>query len=459
MKDLLISLDSNILKVSYCGPEGCAGFSQEMPLEIVQDTQIVDAEKFTEKLIDLSSSLLPLKKKPDALSFLVGSQDVTLAFLTVNKGGNTIEEQLVEAAVSKIDIPLEDLYFSYTKIAPFVYQFIGIKKAYMDSLLEVANLWGVPIKSVVPWVLLLPKTLKESTSAIFVGSFENKHTVALSELNGIYFSSSYDEKKTDKELAELVKQLSFYNRATPIRSIYTINSTFSIGDSYQVHPILEKDNYFEQEGFETHDLLLKVMKGMPDLLNSQVNLLNLLPLPAVKSKSGILASISAVILLTLLVGGYFFFFKGDSESPATLVPTSDDVLSETSTASSQVEAPSTEAPAQTETAPNGKVYTKKDLVIRVENASEVNGAAARTKTLLEGLGFKVESVGTAPNQLELTQVLITENLMDLKGELKQALGDNIPIEVVDVLDELDSSSKEEGYTHNVLIRLGKNSSI
>jgi hypothetical protein len=451
MKDLLISLDSNILKVSYCGPEGCAGFSQKITAEIVQDSQILDVEKFTEKLIELSSSLLPIKNKPDALSFLVDPQDVILSFLTVSKSENSLEEQLVEAAVSKIETPLEDLYFNYTKIAPFVYQFIGIRRTYMDSLLEVANLWGVPVRSVIPWVMLLPKTLKDSAPAIFIGAFEGRHTVALSELNGIYFASTYEEEKTDKELTDLVKQLSLYNRSTPIKNVYTVNSAFSIGGQYQVHPILEEESYFGEEGFEVHDLVLKVMKQMPDLLNSQVNMLGLLPLPEVRNKSKALVPMSIAVLLALLTGGYFIF-RGNSGSSVALVPTSSEVLSEASVV--PAESIPEETPVTEET--NGKVYTKDDLVIRVENATEVNGAAGRTQELLEGLGFKVESIGTAPNQLEQTQVLVTEKMMDLKDVIKEALSEDIPVGVVDVLDELDPNGE---YSHNVLIRLGKDSSI
>ncbi|HDQ88715.1 MAG TPA: LytR family transcriptional regulator [candidate division WWE3 bacterium] len=455
MKDLLISLDSNILKVSYCSPEGCAGFSQELPSNLVQDSKILNIEEFTEKLIELSSSLLPIKNKPDALTFLIGPQDVILSFLTISKGENSVEERLVEATVSKIETPLENLYFSYNKIAPFVYQFVGIKKEFLDSFLEISSLWGVPIKSVVPWVLLLPKTLEDTSPAIFIGTFEDKHIVVLSELNGVYFASSYEKEKTDKELSDLVKKLSLYNRSTPIKNIYTVNSAFTIGGQYQVHPILSEDSYFEEESFEMHDIVLKVIKGSPDLLSSHVNMLNLLPLPEVRSNKALVpVSAGMAVLVALVIGGYFIFVRGDSTPP--VVPS--EVLSGSDVTLEVPEStPSASPEVEKETPPNGKVYTLKDMIIRVENATEVNGAAGRTKEFLESQDLTVESIGTAPNQLELTQVLITPDLMDLKEELKEVLGKNIPMGVVDTLEKLDSSDEE--YSHNVLIRLGKDSSI
>ncbi|MBP8960738.1 LytR C-terminal domain-containing protein [Patescibacteria group bacterium] len=464
MKDLLISLNSNTLRVSLCSPQGCAGFFQELPDSVVNDSQILNVEAFTQQLIDLSSSLLPIKHKPDSLSFIVDSQDIILAFLTVTKNeDSSLEEQLTAEAIVKSPVPLEDLYFSYTKIAPFVYQFVGIKKDYLDSLLEVSNLWGVPIKAVVPWALLLPKALEQTSSAIFVGFFNNKHTVVLSELHGVYFAASYEKEKTEEEMLDLVEKLSLYNRTTPIKDIYTVNAAFTIGESYKVHPLLEEESFFGEEGYELHDLVLKATKKMPELLSSHVNVLNLLPLPEAVSRTKILVPI--VGALVLVAFGGFFLLRGDVSNSARLVPSgslssSPDVLSEVSQAQdSSVEEAQVKEDSEenlTTGGTKGEAPTIADLIIRVENATEVNGAASRTQKLLEEKGYKVESIGTAPNQLELTQVLITAKMMPLKDELKLALGEKIPVEIVDELDELPSN---EEYSHNVLIRLGKNSSI
>ncbi len=461
MKDLLISLDSNILKVSYCGPDGCAGFSQEISQDIVSDSKILNPELFARKLIELSSSLLPLKKKPDALTFIVPPENVLLAFHSVSKGETPVQDQLCAEASSKINVPLESLYFTHFKIAPFVYQFIGVDKDYLESLVKVSNLWGVPIRSVVPWVLLLPKTLPDSSPSIFVGNFDDKYIVALSELNGIYFSASYDEEKTEAEISDLVRKLSVYNRSSPIQNVYTVNASFSIGGAYKVHPILEQERYLGQEGFEIHDLTLRVLKDYPDILNSYINLLNLLPLPKVRAKTNSLVSASvAVSVVALLLAGFFWGMPKFSKT-ASLIPVADNVLGgETKTPeSSLTETPTREHKVDSENSQvlkKASQYTKKDMIIRIENASEVNGAAARTKALLEGLGYKVESIGTSSTQLESSQVLITKPLMELRDELKRDLGDKVPVSVVDTLDEL---SPNEEYSHNVLIRLGKDAKI
>lgn len=454
MKDLLISLDSNILKVSYCGPDGCAGFSQEISQDIVSDSRILNPELFAQKLIELSSSLLPLKKKPDALTFIVPPEDVLLSFHSVSKGDTPVQDQLCAEASSKVNVPLESLYFTHLKIAPFVYQFIGVNKDYLETLIKVSNFWGVPIRSVVPWVLLLPKTLPDSSPAIFVGNFDNKYIVALSELNGIYFSNSFEEEKTEAEISDLVRKLSVYNRSSPIQNIYTVNASFSIGGAYKVHPILEQERYLGQEGFEVHDLTLRVLKDYPDILNSYINLLNLLPLPKVRTKTNSLVSASAgVLVVALLLAGFFWGMPKFSKK-ASLVPVASNVLGgETKVLESSSTKSSTKEIKENPTNPDN---SKNLVVIRVENATEVNGAAARTKALLESLGYKVESIGTSSTQLEFTQILITEQLMGVKDELKKDLDGKVPVKVVDVLDEL---SPDEEYSHNVLIRLGKDAKI
>lgn len=450
MRDLLISLNSNTLKLTYCGPEGCGGITSEISPEIASDSEVLDAEAFTQKLVELSSEILPKKRKPEGIHFLAGPGDIHLAFITVEKNGKPTEEQIIEGIKSKIEVPLEDLYFSYSKIAPFVYQFVAIEKEKMERLLEVSTLWGVPVKSVVPWVSLLPKTLKSTEPAIFLAEVGENQVVALSELNGIYFAETYEESRETSELEALVRTLSVYKRKKPIDKIYTLNTGFSVGTDYTVLPMLsDEEGRLLPEGFEEHELFLKVVSENSDLLQTQVNLLNLLPLPEPSKVSGALVPAGVFMLvLSLLVGGYFLFFEGGaSEVP---LGAGQEVLSEVSeTTASTPSEEEVSAQAGVEVAED---LNKEDLSVRIENGAGINGAAGRTQALLEEAGYTVDSIDTADNMYETTQILISEEMTEYRDILKEDLGEDYPEAVVDVLEDSDAD-------YDALIILGKNTTI
>jgi len=447
MRELLVSINSNNLKISYCGPEGCGGISSEISSKIVKGSQILDKERLTQDLISLSNEILPPGKKPEGLNFLIGPEDFHAFFVTVNKNDGDLDEQIISSVKSKLELPLEDLYFSYTKIAPFIYQFIGVSQNYLDDLLDICNLWGVPVKSIVPWVSLLPKTLLDTDPAIFVANVEDKYVVSLSELNGVYFAHSYDEPKDSKELEELVKTLSVYNRKKPISRIFTLNSALNLENGYEVLPVLDSGETYLTEGFEVHELFLHVLQENRDVLGSKINLLNLLPLPEPTQKPAILVPVTvSIFLVGLLVGGYFLFFNNPEDSQQTVAGVSSEVSGDTvESTSSEVSAITSEETAVTE-------LDKSKLVIRIENAAGITGAAGRTQDLLKEIGYSVDSVDTAENMRETTQVLIREDFKGYKDTLLLDLGDAFPEVLTDVLEEVEAD-------YNVLILIGKNAEI
>ncbi|MBD3366223.1 hypothetical protein GF360_02640 [candidate division WWE3 bacterium] len=459
MRDLLISLNSNNLKLSYCGPEGCGGIVSEISSEVVDDTKILDKERFTEDLIALSHEVLPKGKKPDGVSYLISPDDVYISFVTVNKGNGDPDEQVIAAIKEKIDTPLEDLYFSYSKIAPFVYQFVAVSKEYIEDLLEVSNLWGVPVKGVVPWVSLLPKTLHDADPAIFVATQDEKYVVSLSELNGVYFASSYDEEKSSEELAELVKTLSVYNRKSPIRRIFTLNSDLGLDEDYEVLPVLNGDSLLS-EGFEVHELYLHILQNNPALLNSQVNLLNLLPLPEPANRSKVLVPAGAAVLLVgLLVGSYFLFSDklGLGQPTEDVAGAASEVVEvQESTASNDNGGSDggghSDGERHSELDSESADLNKQDLSIRIENAAGINGAAGRTQGLLEEAGYTIHSIDTAENMRETTEILISPDFDAFRDTLVEDLGEQYPEAVVDVLEDSEAE-------YNVLILLGKNIEI
>ncbi len=429
MNDLLVSLSDNVLKLTYWSIDGFGGFSRELPTDIVENSTIVDIEKFTEIFSATLTEFLPKKAKRDSLNFLVDPQDVEVFFISVNKNDGTVDDQIIAAAREKLGDSggLEALYFSYKKIAPFTYQFVGINQHKLENYLQVANSLGIPLKSITPWVLLLPKLVNNSQPSIFVSKNDNgKQVVALSDLNGIYFTKVFTHEQTDEELTELVKNISLYKRTVPIDKIYTVNyGSFSLDPKYEVLPLKVPGNDTEEfNGYETHLLFHNVIESSPQILLSCVNLLNLLPVPAtVKRSVPALKAVAFVLPLVLLIGTGLFLKQrvdlgGSSAEPAQ----SPEVLSEvTETLPATI----------TETEPAEVVeLNKEELKVRVENATNIPGLAARTRDFLVQLGYSVVGIGDSiENGRETTLVKVKDSKIDYKEVLLDDLDEEYMVEV------------------------------
>ncbi|MFA6981934.1 MAG: LytR C-terminal domain-containing protein [Patescibacteria group bacterium] len=446
MTDLLVFLSSNVLKITYLSKDGFGGFSSELPNSIVEGSEILDVSKFSESLRALLSQSLPSGvKKGTSLSFLINPEHVFLYFIPVSKNGSSVEDQIILSAKEKLpsEVSMDDLYFSYQKIAPFIYQFVAIRKDELGKFLAISNELGMPLKSVTPWVLLLPKLVNDNRPSIFIAKNpDGRQTVALSELGGIYFSHTYNEEKGQKDLVQLVQQLSLYNREAPISKIYTINyGDIFLGDSYEVLPLDVPGDTGDMDGYEIHLLHNKVVTENPLLLNTQMNLLNLLPVPVVQRSKLQIAPVVAVVgpmLVLLLVGGFFFFKQGKSEDAE---PT--EVLSETSQ-STQTKEP---VPVE-EVVEAPKVELKKsDLRIRVENGTNVGGLAAKTQTFLEGLGYQISGIGDS----EKDGLLITEISLKQSKKAYESLLDKDMTEGYTLKVDYDL---DEARDYDVLITVG-----
>lgn len=444
MTDLLVLLSSNILKVTYFKKDGFGGFSSELPDSIVKGSEILNVEKFSESFKSLLTESLPSGLRGSSISFMVNPDQVFLYFIPVGKNGQPVEDQIVAGAKEKLPagVNMEDLYFSFQKIAPFIYQFVAISKVELEKYLTVSNNLNLPLKSVVPWVLLLPKLVNDNKPSIFISKDPNgNQTVALSELGGIYFAQTYEEEKNQKDLVQLVQQLSLYNRAAPIDRIYTINyDAFALGNVYQVLPLEVSEESDETKGYEAHLLYNKIMLENPSFLSCQINLLTLFPVPVVQ-KTGIqvgqTVAIVGPMVLLLLVGGFFFFrYSKDS------LPETPDVLSETSESITveEVEVPK-------ESVVEEVVLEKGDLKIRVENGTNIVGLASKTRDYLQELGYEVLSVGDSERG---NLVITTLNFKESKKEFEDLLSKDLEEEyTLKVEYELDEETE-----YDVLISVG-----
>ncbi len=397
MSNLVVSLNRNHLKITLNEKNEFKKAMAELPDDVVRDSEIVDIDLFSSALSNLLGTLHDVNRKKAEVTFLVQPSDVILRFLTLSKNQNEANSpehfiQLIKEKVSEIN--LENYYFSYQKIAPFVYQFVAIEKAKLEKYLEVANKAELSLKAVVPWDVLLPKFLNDNDPCVFLVQDGHEQTLALSELNGIYFTETFNSAMTGVELRELIEKLSVYKRNRPIKKVYTITDKEFELEGYEVEPLLVLISDFrDAEGYEIHLLTEEVMSSNPEYYATQINLLTLLPMP-VEVKRNLVpfyAGVGAFLLLALIGAGiYAFGFKSsdDNGELANNTQNTPVVLSEQEPAEPEVEEKQEEV----------QELNKADLSIRVLNGAGIPGVAGEMQTFLEEKGYTVESVGNAETQ-------------------------------------------------------------
>jgi hypothetical protein len=154
MQDLFVSINENKLRISTVDvKDGFKSVTEEITQNVVQDYKIVDAGTFSGILTETVTKLTKQSRNRLLLNFILEPQDVILRFFTLSKGLNVDPEQMVSEIRKRVDdVNLDELYFSYQKIAPFLYQFVGIKKETLETYIDVSNSTGMGLKSAIPWV-------------------------------------------------------------------------------------------------------------------------------------------------------------------------------------------------------------------------------------------------------------------------------------------------------------------
>ena len=467
MQDLVVSINKNILKISTIDKEAQLKTAMlNVPKELVDDTRIIDPKGFSNLLEKSISQVSVLSKNKLGLNFVMEPQDIFLRYVTVSKNGQETGEQIISEIKAKDpDIKLDTLYFSYKKMAPFVYQFVGIRKEVMDNYLETSNALNIGLKSIIPWVLAFPKYENVNDPAIFVSKVDNDQVIALSELNGIFFAGTYKKEKTSEELTSLVKELSFYKRSSPIKCIFTFNCDSFTMPNYEIKKIESpkfNGNFNLPEGFEINNIVNFLLDSDPTILGGQINVLNMLPLPVVERKgSALLVTGSVIGALLLLVGVYFGITSlgnkkaGNEQLAQNNTSQETQVLSETT---SQEQPVQEEQPQQgtdnenPEKDPNVEVK-RGNLKIRVENGAGVGGLAARTNEYLEGLGYTVLTIDTADSKVQPTVLQFKSTVQkEFENLVKEDIKNKFPeIEVKDNISE-DSD-------YDLLITVGTSSDL
>lgn len=438
MGNLLVSLNDNILKVTLKDELNFKGLTIELPKTAANDTEILDTNYISQAISGALSSGLSFKGKSPLLHFLVEPQDVILKFITVSKKNGDVDAQIISEIKGKLpDVNIEDIYFTYQKIAPFVYQFVGIKKSILGKYLEIANQLKMNLQSVVPWVLMLPKCVTSGDPCIFVSKNLTNQVIALSELNGIYFSSVFDHEKSPEELQKLISDLSVYKRAAPITKVYSVNTDFfSLDPSYELQK-LKVSNVENADSSEylLHLLYYSLLENIPTTLGSQLNLLTALPLPAINKKNTSLVYVGAAVgvasLVFIVLAGLNTLNNRDLNKDKDLALTSNTTV-DTNVLGNEITNESTQS---TPSAP-AKDLKKTDITIRVENGAGVPGVAAKARDFLNGLGYKVSEIGNADeSDRQTTLIKIKPSKADYKSMLIDDMKKTYQVSLEDTLSD------------------------
>jgi hypothetical protein len=458
MQDLFVSLNRNLLKLTTVGKNGFISVSTDVPRDIAASSRILDVASFSGVLAPLIAQIPMESHTKPTLNFIVEPSEVILMFVAINKRDGDVETQLLAEIQSRLkDIPLENLYFSHQKIAPFVYQFVGVLKETVEKYIEVANALNIELKSIVPWVLTLPKYMNLNDPAIFITNVDGDQIIALSELNGIFFAGEYEHENTPEELQKLIKDLSFYKRTQPITRIYTLNyDKLNVDQKYQMNKIeLPSVDEEKTKGFEINMLVNYVLDATPGILGSQMNLLNLLPVPVVEKKSSVMVYAGMAVFVLVLVGGAYGGLtalknRGKGASEADFAKNNGQQGTQVLSAKQTPESTPSAQPSPAPTKP--AELNRTDMTVRVENGAGVTGLAGRTQAMLVKLGYKVPEIDTASQNRASTLLKFKKDKISYEDLLKTDLKDKFPDLVIE--DTLDA-----GAGYDMLIVVGSTAKL
>ncbi len=446
MPNIVALVSDNILKLTLFFKDTTLCSTTELPSDIVSNSDIIDTDGFANIFLTAFKTLKGDSKISPDVMFLIDPDNVLTKFITFPKANISENDVIIEEIEKKLGgLNLDDVYYSYQKIAPFVYQFVGVKKDLMATYVDIANKIGLSVSAVVPWLLLLPKYLNSNDPCIFIAKDVNKEFIALSELNGIYFSEAFDPNKNTDQIQKTIEELSVYKRANPIKKIYTLTDrSLEFDKDYDVSELLVlNEDFSDKRGYELNLLAMEVLSKYPDYLVTQINLLTLLPkLTPIKSSRALVYVGSFVGAFMLIFGGFFAYTQlRQSSSNSKQI-----AQSEPPTVLSEQTQPDEPAPTQEELKPE---LNKQDIKIRVENGAGIAGIAAQTQDMLIEKGYDVISIGNADESgRENTLISMKPSKLDYKDMLEEDLINDFKLEINDNLSE--------DLEYDVLITVGLN---
>ncbi len=444
MQEISLSLNNNVLKLTVLHKGAYKKISAHVPSDICEGSKILDQDGFNKLLNDHLNELVTTRSNC-SLTYIVEPQNIFLGFVVVSKTDGDNDTQVISQVKQRLGDDTDKFYLVYQKIAPFIYQYIGIDRDFVEQIMQAATYCQLSLTSIVPWVLLLPKYNQTSAPVIYITKNDGLYVVALSELSGVFFTSVYNKQKSLDEIQSIVKDLSFYKRPrNPINRVYTFNypefsdvsKEFSV-ESISVPGVEEQ----EMQEYETHLFVRYMINTQPDTMASYINLLNIVPLPVVVKSRPLVYVGAAMVMLLFIAGGGFIYLNRYSEGEKAVV------LSESTMEPAPI-APVVE-PIKEPVMPN---VEKKDITLRVENGAGIAGIAGKTQTLLESMGYKVASIGNSEQtEIEKTRLIYKKSKVAYKDLLINDLSSKFDLEVSDTLDET--------LEYDVLVIVGTQASL
>lgn len=399
----------------------------------VSRSRIIDPQEFSKELTRILTVHYGDKPPKLPVFYILEPELTELFLLTGNKTNEPGEEtDLMEKQIRErlVDEKPDELYFSQFKIAPFIYQFVGVKKDLLDPILTTGTLMGLELGGILPLGLVLAKS-NSDVSSMFVFPNVKDNIVVFSELTGVTFAEKFDVKLSVEELKELFWKLSVYDNKRSEVNLYTFAKHEQVLGSEK---ILILDNNGLEGGFEEVSLAKKVVDRNPTLINSQSNLLNILPVPAVvqKNKSSlvVVASIASFLLVAGLILQFTLGF--DKLLGKKTAGQEQEVLAEQEVQQTPTQTPeSNPEPQIVQTA--HKELKRSDLKLKVENGNGVPGSAGKMKSYLENFGYSVsEPNNSDKSDYAKTQIKLPKELTDYKDLLVNDLKTNYSIEVIEI---------------------------
>lgn len=430
MDGYFVHLNSSTLRVGfYNGVETPKFAAEDLLPTAVSLSKIIDPVEFSKEFSRVLAQHLGDKLPKLPLYFVLEPEVTELFLLTGNKNGGNDQESLEKQIKDKlVDKKMEDFYYTYYKIAPFIYQFVGIKRDYLNAILETGNILGLEINAILPWGLILAKT-NHDVSSMFVFPNNGVNCVVFSELTGVTFAEKFEGKASLEELKDLFWKLSVYNNKKSELNTYTFARLKS---ALGPHPLLVLEEGNLENNFEEIDLVQKTLEKNVSVIDSQANLLKILPVLQVEESKKVPAVMIATVLSIVLVAGLTLQLtvgfnnilgKGTSDQTQNVLANQD-----------QTPAGSTESAKQEEAkVPQKKEVKRADLKIRVENGNGITGSAGKLKTYLEGFGYNVLEPGNSDrSDYAKTQIKLPKELEDYRDLLTNDLKTNYSVEIVSV---------------------------
>jgi hypothetical protein len=424
MDGYFVHLTASTLKLAlFADTQPTKLVTEELLPTALSHSRIVDAHEFAKEFSRVLAQDLggTLPKLP--MYFVLEPELTELFLLTTskNQSAEQFEQQIKDRLV---DDQLADLYYGYFKIAPFIYQFVGIHKEVMQTLLDAATEIGLELAGLLPFGLILPKT-NAHISSMFVLPHGDSTTVVFSELTGTTFAEKLDKKIALPELIELFWKLSVYNTKQTGLAMCTFAENAHVFGS---HPIELIGNGTLEKGYEELALAKQTLEENTSLVTSQTNLLRLLPVPQLAPAPRVPAVAVASLAAVLLVGGLILQLTvGFNTIFGKPAPTQPDQT---------VLADQNQAPADAEqkvpTQPQAQLK-RADIKLKVENGNGIPGSAGKLKSYLEGFGYTVVSAGNATkSDYTQTTVQLPKELSHYKDLLTNDLKTNYSVVITPV---------------------------